>query len=152
MYWRRDKAKGVRSLGGEAGMSLEQTALEAKRFGVFSCENCITLGDAILQMVDEDVSCVVVVDDDGYLAGILTRTDLIRAALQDDNWAARLVSDFMNRDVVTAPSRATLRQVAELLQDKRIHRVVIVDEENGKQRPRSVISSADLVYHLSREL
>jgi CBS domain-containing protein len=133
-------------------MSLDQTALEAKRFGVFSCENCLTLGDAIMQMVEEDVSCVVVMDDDGYLTGILTRTDVIRAALQDENWADHPVVDYMNRDVITAPARASLRQVAALLQEKRIHRVVIVDEEDGKKRPRSVISSADLVYHLSREL
>lgn len=133
-------------------MSLEQTALEAKRYGVFTSQCCVTLAEAVQHMVAEDISAVVITDKEGYLSGILSRTDVIRAAIQHPDWADRPVEEFMNADVVTVPIRATLSDVAEILLDHRIHRVVVVREDEGKKQPLSVISAADIVYHLSKDL
>jgi CBS domain-containing protein len=132
-------------------MTLDQTALEAKRYGVLASEYCVTLAEASQRMVEEDVSALVVTDEEGYLAGILSRIDVIRAALLHEDWANRRVDEFMNNDVCTVPMHATLRDVAEILLDHRIHRVVMVREEAGKKQPLSIISAADLVYHLSKE-
>jgi CBS domain-containing protein len=133
-------------------MSLDQTALEAKRYGVFTSECCTTLGEATRHMVAEDISALVIVDPEGYLIGILSRTDLIRAAIQRPDWAERPVEEFMNPNVVSVPIQATLRDVAEILLDHRIHRVVVVREEEGKKQPLSIISAADVVYHLAKDL
>jgi len=133
-------------------MMLNQTALEAKRYGVFTCENCMTLGDAVKQMVSEDVSALVITDQDGFLSGILSRTDLIRAALErEDDWWSQPVGTFMNSEVITVPPNATLRDVGSILLDRRIHRVVVAYEEDGKKRPLSVISATDIVYHLAKD-
>lgn len=134
-------------------MMLNQTALEAKRYGVFTCMNCMTLSDATQQMVSEDISCLVITDDEGYLAGILSRTDIIRAAIaEQEAWIQAPVGEYMNSDVVTVPPEATLREVGILLLDRRIHRVVVAADEGGRKRPLSVISAADLVYHLAQEI
>ena len=133
-------------------MSLDQTALEAKRYGVFASECCVTLAEATQRMVEEDVSALVITDREGYLTGILSRIDVIRAALKHADWAARPVEEFMNPDVVTVPIQARLRDVAEILLDHRIHRVVVVREEDGKKQPLSIISAADIVYHLKKEV
>jgi CBS domain-containing protein len=132
-------------------MSLDQTTLEAKRYGVFATEYSMKLGAATQRMVEEDVSALVVTDEEGYLAGILSRIDVIRAALLHEDWADRRVEEFMNEDVVTVSMHATLRDVAEILLDHRIHRVVMVREEAGKKQPLSIISAADLVYHLIKD-
>jgi CBS domain-containing protein len=102
-------------------------------------------------MVVEDVSALVITDADGYLTGILSRTDVIRAAIQYQDWQERLVEEFMNTHVVTVPIQATLRDVAEILLDHRIHRVVVAREEAGKKQPLSIISAADIVYHLTKD-
>lgn len=133
-------------------MGLEQTALEAKRYGVFASECCVTLAEASQRMVTEDISAVVITDEQGYLSGILSRIDVIRAAIQHPDWADRPVQEFMNANVVTVPIQATLSDVAEILLDHRIHRVVVVREEEGKKQPLSVISAADIVYHLVKDL
>ena len=133
-------------------MSLDQTALEAKRYGVFTSEGRVTLADAIRHMVDEDVSALVITDEQGYLAGILSRTDVIRAAIQHPDWAERLVKEYMNAEVVTVPIQTSLRDVAEILLDHRIHRIVVVREEDGKKQPLSVIAAADIIYHLAKEI
>jgi CBS domain-containing protein len=133
-------------------MSLDQTALEAKRYGVLASERRVRLADATRHMVAEDVSALVITDQQGYLIGLLSRIDVIRAAIQQPDWAEQLVEEHMNADVVTVPIEASLRDVAEILLDHRIHRVVVVREEDGKKQPLSVISAADIVYHLAKEL
>jgi CBS domain-containing protein len=130
-------------------MSMDQTVLEAKRIGVYSCKLACTLGEAVRHMVEEDISALVVVDQEECLAGIITRTDLLRALLKTDNWEAEAVEKYMNPDVVTVTPEARLSHVAELLLEQHIHRVVVVrEEEQGKRRPIAVVSSADLIYHM----
>lgn len=133
-------------------MITEQTVIEAKRFGVFNCNQKCQLDEAARRMVEEDISALVVVDDDGFLVGILTRTDLLRAWLEAENWQGKPVKDYMNPDVVTVAQQTRLSKVAELLLDKHIHRVVVTREEDGKQRPLSVVSAGDLVYHMVNAL
>jgi len=127
------------------------TVLQAKRYGIFSCHDRTALLDAARRMADEDISALVVTDSDGSLAGIITRTDLVRAHQARANWATQTVQDHMSQPVVTVTPQHKLSHVAELLIEKQIHRVVVVQEENGKQRPVGVVSSADLVYHMAKE-
>ena len=124
------------------------TVLEAKRYGVYQCDQDQTLGEAAQRMVDDDVSALVVTDEEGCLAGILSRTDLMRALMTDQVWQNQLVRLFMASEVVTAGPHATLLEVAKLLLEHQIHRVVVVKDEQGKKRPLSVISAADIVYHM----
>lgn len=133
-------------------MSLNQTALEAKRYGVFTCQDCKTLGQAARVMVAEDVSALVITDAEGCLAGILSRVDLMRAALEHADWQAQPIEHYMSAEVVTISEETTLREAAEILLDHRIHRVVVVRLEGDKQRPLSVISAADVVYHMLKDI
>jgi CBS domain-containing protein len=132
-------------------MSIDQTVLEAKRYGVLSCEQNKTLLEAAQIMAREDVSALVIEDAQGYLAGLLSRTDLIKALGNDADWRVQLVSDYMARDVVCVHASSTLMEVARLLLTRQIHRVVVVREEHGKHRPIAVVSTADIVYHMAKD-
>jgi signal-transduction protein with cAMP-binding, CBS, and nucleotidyltransferase domain len=132
-------------------MLSKRTVLEAKRFGVYQCNHSQTLAEAAQRMVEEDVSALVVVDDEGCLAGILSRTDLMRALMAQKDWKSTSVQSLMNNQVVTVGPHASLLEVAQLLLEHQIHRVVVVKEEEGKMRPLSVISAADIVYHMVKE-
>ena len=133
-------------------MRTDQTVIQAKRFGVFSCRKDKSLLDAAQRMGEEDISALVVVDIDGFLAGIITRTDLLRAFVRFEDWEKQSVESFMNTEVVTVSPQAHLDRVAELLLEKQIHRVVVARNEDGKLRPISVVSAADLVYHMVKDL
>jgi CBS domain-containing protein len=124
------------------------TVMQAKRLGVLTCTSDTRLVDAARRMTGEDVSALVVVDDDGYLAGILSRTDLLRAWERGGPWADRIVGDYMSSQVVTVGLNTTLSEVCDLLLNERIHRVVAVRHEGDKMRPVAVISAADVVYHM----
>ena len=52
----------------------EISVLKAKRFGVYSCHEAHTLKDAATLMNERNISSLVVVDDDGALRGIITRS------------------------------------------------------------------------------
>jgi CBS domain-containing protein len=102
-------------------------------------------------MIDEDISSLVVVDSENFLAGILTRVDLLRAYMNVEDWRTEPVSRHMIAQVITVPAQELLSSVAETLLEKGIHRVVVVDEDNqGRKRPIAVVSAADLVYHMMK--
>ncbi len=128
-----------------------KTVQQAKRFGIFMCAHDARLVDVAQHMVDEDVSSLVVVDHEGFLAGIITRIDLLRAYLALEDWAGHPVSEYMIRNVYTVAPQDLLSHVAELLLEKNIHRVVIVEEQDGRKKPVGVISAADMVYHMVKE-
>lgn len=133
------------------GKMKDPTVSQAKRYGVFSCCHRSNLLQVARKMADEDVSALVVLDEEGYLVGLISRMDLLRARVQCDNWAAEPVEAWMSQQVVTVSPRDKLSYVADLLLNKQIHRVVAVQEDNGRKRPLAVISSADLVYHMVKE-
>ena len=133
-------------------MKKGRTVLEAKRFGIFSCQVDTPLAEVCRLMVTEGISSLVVVDQDGYLQGLLSTTDLLRANLAYDDWMLRPAGAVMSTDVVCVSPSSLLREVAELLLTNRIHRVVVVQMEEGKPRPVAVVSSSDLAYHMVKEL
>lgn len=126
------------------------SVMQAKRFGVWTVAPDVTLKEAAQQMVDHNISALVVVDEDGYLEGVITRTDLVRAAYERRDWMRLPLSDYMMRNVVTVGLENRLEQVMKLLIENHIHRVVAVENENGKLRPVAVLSAADVVYHMAQ--
>jgi CBS domain-containing protein len=133
-------------------MKYGRTVLEAKRFGCYCCTSDAPLIDAVTKMVEHDISSLVVTDTDGYLAGIITRNDVIRGYLAHDDWQHVPVGDYMTRDVVTVSPDDLLGTVANLLLEHHIHRVVVVRNEKGKNKPLAVVSDTDLIYHMLRDV
>jgi CBS domain-containing protein len=88
-----------------------------------------------------------VVEPDGRLVGVLSRTDLVPAggtmrALLRENVRHLLVGELMTAPAITVPMTATLLEAARVMHEHRIHRLVAVDE-NG--RPIGVLSASDFV-------
>jgi len=133
-------------------MKQGRTVLEAKRFGCQCCFPDTPLVEVVTKMVDNDISCLVVTEPDGYLAGIITRNDVLRGYLDSDDWQRLVAGKYMTRDVVTVAPEDLLGTVANLLLDHHIHRVVVVRQENGKQKPMAVVSATDLIYHMMKEI
>lgn len=129
------------------------TVLAAKRLGIAYCMGGRSLVEVAETLAEEDISSLVVVDEGGYLDGIITRTDILRAALAlPDHWREQPCQEWMTRDVVTVEPHTRLEEAARLLQQNDIHRVVVaqVEEEGERLRPIAVVSDSDIVYHLAR--
>lgn len=126
-----------------------RTVLQAKRLGIVSCHSNDTLKKIVQRMADDDISALVVTSEDGYLDGIITRSDLLRAYGESPDWREETVEKYMTRQVVTVSPETLLNQVAHILIDKHIHRVVVVREDDQGQRPIAVISDSDLVCDMA---
>ncbi|MBP7690899.1 MAG: CBS domain-containing protein [Anaerolineales bacterium] len=133
-------------------MKQNRTVLEAKRLEVFTCTLECPLREAAERMTRREISALVVVDAHGDLQGIITRMDLLRAHLTHDDWERRPVAAHMTREVVTVEPDTLLKDVAEQLVGHHIHRVVVIQPEDGRRRPVAVVSGSDLVYHMLKEV
>jgi CBS domain-containing protein len=125
--------------------------MQAKRFGVYSVLADDDLKTAASKMQDHNISALVVVDGEGYLAGVISRTDLVRACYNRVDWHHLCVADYMATDVVTVNLEDPLLHVMELLINNHIHRVVAVELRENKPWPVAVLSAADIVYHMAKE-
>jgi len=118
-------------------------------------------------MINHRISGVPVVAGDGQLVGIVTEGDLLRRAetgteRRRSRWSewlssgprlaaeyikshARRVDDIMTREVVKVGELATLAQIADLMETKRIKRVPVVHD--GKII--GIVSRADLLRVLA---
>lgn len=118
-----------------------------------------------------DISGAPVVDQEGKVIGIVSKTDLIRRcsegtdeippaylfetlAEQGEEEASEVipeplicVEDFMTEDPLTVDPSLPAAEVAKLMYENRLHRVVVADA--GKV-PQGIITSLDLMGVFSR--
>ncbi len=100
-----------------------------------------SLREAAKLMLKHGISGLPVVDEDGRLVGIITKSDVVRA------FAERLkgkykVSEFMERDVPEVSPWHSIYYVADLLESSSIHRVVVVDAG----RVVGIIAPSDIAF------
>ncbi|HEY51938.1 MAG TPA: CBS domain-containing protein [Caldilineae bacterium] len=125
------------------------SVLAAKRLGISQCACDTALGEIARMMDKDDISSLVVVDEDGFLEGIVTRTDVVRAALErPEDWEEAPCCDWMTDEVITVQPSTSLASTAQILQAKHIHRVVVVQPDGEHLRPIAVLSDSDIIYHL----
>jgi CBS domain-containing protein len=129
-----------------------RTVLEAKRLGIVGCSGSDTLEKIATRIADDDISAVVVTDAQGYLSGIISRSDLLRACVESNDWRVETVERFMTRDVIWVTPDTLLSDAAQLLLGRHIHRVVVVRQEEGGLRPIAVVSDSDLVIDMVSDL
>ena len=127
------------------------SVMQAKRFGVWTIASTATLLEVAREKVNRNISGLVVADAEGCLEGLITRTDLVRAAHDRRDWMNLTANDYMVRNVVTVRLDDSLQHVMDLLIEHHVHRVVAVEPEDDKLRPIAVLSAADVVYHMAQE-
>jgi CBS domain-containing protein len=98
-------------------------------------ENVVTIlptcsvGSAIEQLIQEQISGLPVVDENERLVGIVTEFALLATAY-DDSIASESVDKHMTTDVLTVDVEDAVRKVADLFIVHRVRRVPVMD--NGR--------------------
>ncbi|ARS89396.1 CBS domain-containing protein [Natrarchaeobaculum aegyptiacum] len=103
--------------------------------------------DAADVMLTDEVSSVLVVDDQGGLEGILTSTDFVDIVAKSSPKAKTTVERYMSTDVVTATAQESIRDVADTMIEHGIKHVPVVDEDEGVI---GIVTTTDLASYLSR--
>jgi CBS domain-containing protein len=95
------------------------------------------------------ISSVIVVDKEKRPVGVLTETDMTRALIKGDA-SDKKAKEVMCRQIFTVDRDATVRDVARLMRENRIHRVFIVSKETGIGRvPMGVVAISDIIRELA---
>ncbi|WP_053948326.1 CBS domain-containing protein [Halolamina sediminis] len=102
--------------------------------------------DAAEVMLDNDIGSVVVVDGDGALEGILTRTDFVSIVAGQKPKDQTPVKEYMTRDVETAKAGDSIRTIADRMIEARFHHMPVVDDTEGLI---GMITTSDLTAYLS---
>lgn len=115
------------------------------------CSITATVPDVAHIMTAYDVSSVVVLDEDGYLAGIVTRTDLVALRGSEEYWHGLTAGHVMKTDVVTCLPATPMRDASKMLVQKSIHRLVVVEntDSSNRVRPVGVLSQTDIVRDMA---
>jgi CBS domain-containing protein len=164
------RAKGHK----ENTMSLVRTELKARDLMTADpvCAVPSTRIRELARMFEEhEISGVPVVDQEGKVVGVVSKTDLIRRCTEgtDDIPPAYLfevlsesadeetsqvmpeplvcVEDFMTEDPLMVGPEVSAAEVARLMFERRIHRVIVADPEKF---PLGIITTLDLLGAFSR--
>lgn len=97
-------------------------------------------------LLEEGVSSLLVVDDEGHLEGILTTTDFVDIVAKSDPSAETSVERYMTTEVETAMAQDTIQDVADTMMRFGIHHIPVVDPEEGVI---GILSTTDITAYLS---
>ncbi len=115
--------------------------------GVVACQSNTPLRTVAQAMAERSIGAVVVVDGDGYLQGLVSGTDLVRAEASNREFTAMpdiLPEHIMTRNVITTTPEEPLAEAVNKLIENRIHRLVVVEKHNGHQTPIGMLSVGDV--------
>ncbi len=131
---------------------MERTVGDLMHRGVITCVRETPVQDVAQQMTKQDVSALVVVDEGGNLVGLISRTDLVNARLYEQywkHWRGLTASHIMISDVVSVHLKDTIQEASRLMMERKIHRVVVVEEDENGIKPIGILSITDLVRDLA---
>jgi CBS domain-containing protein/biotin operon repressor len=98
-------------------------------------EKSTSVYDAIVQLFLEDVGTLYAVDSKGHLAGVVSRKDLLRASLGNQNLNELPVSVIMTRmpNIITIHPEETLLEAAKKMIHNHIDSLPVVKEEEEQK-------------------
>lgn len=134
----KDIARSIYNLG--------TRSIKSVKVGDFMSRNLITVTkdstiyDCAKLMRRNRISSVIVINKDGTLAGLVTKTDLVSVFLTQSTVPLRVAS-IMTKNVITAAPGDSLLLIESLLINHRISRVVI----QRNRRPVGIITYRDFM-------
>ena len=112
--------------------------------------DCITINQkdsiqkASFVMSEKNIGCLPVVDNDDQLVGIISERDIARKTSKSDFSPNIEIENIMTKNVVTCDSNASAFDLLEVMSDKKIRHIPIVD--NNKLL--GIISIGDVVNRI----
>jgi len=106
-----------------------ETILQSKGMTVHTVTTHAPIADAIRLLNEKRIGAVVVLADNGEVAGILSERDIVRH-LGDDptNLLQRAVREVMTSTVITCDRRVGISELMEQMTEHRIRHIPIVED------------------------
>ena len=107
------------------------------------------LVDVAKLLCDTHRALVVVCDPDGIMAGVITKTDVVRQIARSQNLDTITAAAVMTRDVTSCRSNDLLHDVLTTMKERGFVHIPIVDQQS---RPSGVVNARDALQALLKEV
>ncbi len=102
-------------------------------------------------MAREEVSGVAVVDPERGVMGIVSECDVLRH-FGKRNWELLTAEEIMTPYVEAIRPEITIEEAADVMQKKRLHRLLVMSRDLSEpQMPVGIISASDIVKEIGRK-
>jgi CBS domain-containing protein len=115
-------------------------------WGYVACTPRTPIDGAVRAMHERDSRSMVVLDAGGSLVGVVTGFDLL-ACLSGESPIDRGVAGLMKEPITIGPD-APVQEAVNLMLDKSIHRLVVVDQGKPGGPPLGIISTTDIMIEM----
>jgi CBS domain-containing protein len=122
------------------------TVADVMSRGIVVCREETTAAQAARAMTERRSRSLVVVSAHGRPLGVVTGADLL--PLVGSGSAEVAVAELMNEPLTIAPG-ATLREAADEMLRRQVHRLVVVDPAEPDAMPLGIVSTADVVAEMA---
>jgi len=122
--------------------------------GVITCQPETPVAEVAATMDAKDISALVVIGASGDALGVISRTDLVNARFIQPymkHWRGLNAEHLMTKPVISVAADTTIDEAVQMLNEKHIHRLVVVEKESGHLRPVGILSITDLAKHVRDE-
>ena len=117
--------------------------------GVITCWADEPLIDVARRLHEYAINAIFVLEESGRAEGVISQTDLAKAYVKG-NWQHRTAEEIMVSDIATIAGDIPLDAAVEIMLDKRVHRLLIVQGGLRPNRPVGVLSLSDVVREMTR--
>ncbi len=105
------------------------TILQSKGSNVYTVKSGQRIAEAVRELNAHRIGAVVVVGDDGEVAGIVSERDIVRRMGDDPtSFLQRPISEIMTRSVVTCERTDTIGTVMERMTSNRVRHIPICQD------------------------
>ncbi|MGQ9492513.1 MAG: CBS domain-containing protein [Anaerolineae bacterium] len=127
----------------------EKRVEDVMHYGVITCRTHTLLKEVVRIITDTDVHALVVIHDNGNVAGIVSHMDLLR--LYGHNLLEYKAEDVMTPNVVTISPNATVKEAVNLMLKHNIRRLLVTEKTPEGERPVGVISTTDVIRDMREQ-
>ncbi len=121
---------------------------EVMHKGLVACWADESLVEVARRLCDDSIHAIFVLNQNGHVRGIVSQTDLA-AALVEGDWQDLTAGEVMTPDVVTIFEDTPLEIAAEVMLNRNIHRLLVVQQDNPSTRPVGVLSFSDITCEMA---
>jgi CBS domain-containing protein len=114
--------------------------------GVIACSPETTLNEIVRIINDTSVHAIVVMDANNQALGIITHMDIIQYYDKDLNQL--VASELISNQVVEIEPDQPAKHAAELMLQKGVEHLLVVEKQSNKQQPVGVVSTTDLIKEM----
>jgi len=125
------------------------TILSNKGHQIYSISPEATVAELVRTLCDQRVGALLVLDQTGSIVGIVSERDVVRALGENPRALSDSVGAIMTSDVVTAPDQAEVAELMQVMTERRIRHIPVLDESGALA---GLVSIGDVVKNRMDEL